>query len=158
MHKPERFDPDTLFAFGSLCLPEVFAAVTGHAPPGVPATLAGYRAVLLRGVTYPGLAPAAPEARVSGVLYRGLDASTWAALDRFEGDGYQRRLDTVHDAAGRAHGAWVYHLAPGMSHTLTPVPWALDHFRAVHLAAFLETCCEVADGRRASVADPADCG
>ncbi len=136
--------PHALFAYGTLCLPEVFQRAGGQSLSGEPARLPGHRRAYLAGVHYPGIVPD-PASHVDGILYRGLTDATLAALDAFEGKEYERVSRTVR-SAGEDLRAEVYVLHPSRAHLLTDRPWDLETFRASELGLFLQ-------GERALPAD-----
>jgi len=133
-----------LFAYGTLCLPEIFRRASGMALGGEPAVLPGHRRAYLRGVHYPGILPDG-ACEVEGRLYTGLTAQALAALDAFEGKEYERLTRRVRSAQGDVE-AEVYVLHPSRAHLLTDRPWDLETFRSRELGAFLQ-------GERALPAD-----
>jgi catechol 2,3-dioxygenase-like lactoylglutathione lyase family enzyme/gamma-glutamylcyclotransferase (GGCT)/AIG2-like uncharacterized protein YtfP len=109
--------------------------ITGRRFPSEPATLEGFARSMLRGADYPGIAPHA-GARTPGTLYRGVDREALAALDRFEGDLYQRCELTVTTSSGKCSAlAWV--LRAEQRQLLTGEPWDPDRFAARHLQGWL---------------------
>ena len=121
--------------YGSLMVPRVMHDVCGHARPGVPATLHGYRRRRLHGEHYPGIRPCAGES-VDGVLYGGLSGAQFAALDAFEGDWYRRQAVPVETAAGRRE-AQTYVLASDRGHLMSAETWSLEAFLRHGLEAFV---------------------
>lgn len=130
-----------LFAYGSLQLPEVVEAVLDRRLAGAPATLAGWVRRRIAGRSYPGIAPD-PHASTSGVLYRDIDAATFALLDRFEGEAYARRTVEVVAAGDTRLRAEVYAPAASGPLRLGDDPWDLATFTARDLDAFLALCRE----------------
>ena len=109
--------------------------ITGRRFPSEPATLEGFARSMLRGATYPGIAPAA-GARTQGTLYSELDPESLALLDRFESDLYERRELRVATASGeRSAFAWV--VRPQHQELLTGEPWDRHLFAARHLREWL---------------------
>jgi catechol 2,3-dioxygenase-like lactoylglutathione lyase family enzyme/gamma-glutamylcyclotransferase (GGCT)/AIG2-like uncharacterized protein YtfP len=109
--------------------------ITGRCFPSEPALLEGFARSLLRGADDPGIAPRA-GAQTSGTLYRDVDPASLAALDRFEGDLYDRREVVVRTPSGeRSAYAWV--LRPEERHRLGGEPWDRDLFAARHLQEWL---------------------
>ena len=132
-------DPATsVFAYGSLVVPEVWALVAGCAHPSEEAVLPGHRRRCLAGVPYPGVV-ADPEEEVPGVLWRDVDAEVTERLDDFEGDAYERVLVEV-VADGGPELAWVYVIRPSAAPLLTPEPWDEAVFRERELERYLEGC------------------
>jgi gamma-glutamylcyclotransferase (GGCT)/AIG2-like uncharacterized protein YtfP len=78
----------SLFVYGTLLDPRVFARFAGRAPlrKALPARLAGFRRVLLRGTPYPTLLRGAGE--VAGLLLPRLAPAALARLSAYEGPSY----------------------------------------------------------------------
>lgn len=124
-----------LFVYGTLMFPQVMDAVTGRSFASVPAVLDGYARYRMRGANYPGIVPT-PGARVSGVLYRGLDPQSLARLDRFEGMPYRRAAVRVTTVDGEELDAFAYVVRPaGMAH-LCRRPWDPQAFQRRDLGPF----------------------
>lgn len=124
-----------LFAYGTLCAPEIFRAVVGRNASSEPALLEGYRCRLLRGKIYPGIIPQAEEV-VKGVLYRDLSAEEWRRLDEFEDDLYVRARVQVQGGTD-ATVAEVYLVRDHASDALSDERWDLELFREQHLERML---------------------
>jgi gamma-glutamylcyclotransferase (GGCT)/AIG2-like uncharacterized protein YtfP len=81
-----------VFVYGTLLDPAVFARLAGHGPlrRAMPARLAGWRRVALRGTPYPTLAVGQETAglEVQGLLLPRLAASAFARLASYEGPSY----------------------------------------------------------------------
>ena len=127
--------PAHLFAYGTLMLPQVMAAVAGGVYRGVPALLPDHARYGLRGETYPGLVPEARRA-TDGILYRDVDAQALQRLDAFEGDWYVR-TPVAALVDGEAVAAVTYVLVEAQRHRLHRRRWSLARFEARHLAGFL---------------------
>jgi len=128
--------PGRVFAYGTLEIPALVEAVTGRTFPSEPAVLEGFARSMVRGTVHPGIAPAR-GARTSGTLYSEVDADSLAALDRFEGDLYERCEVAVTAASGPlAAYAWV--LRADQRHRLTAEPWDRERFEESHLRGWLE--------------------
>lgn len=125
-----------VFTYGSLEFPAVLRAVIGRVPACEPALLEGFARFRVRDATYPGIV-AARGARTEGTLWRGLDAAAVAALDRFEGALYERRLLPVQTRAGATVQAHVYVVRDARRDVLGPEPWDKALFEREHLAGFL---------------------
>jgi len=125
-----------LFAYGSLQIPEVFAAVTGQQVQGLPSRVEGYARYRLKGLSYPGLL-AEPSSMTHGILYPDLNAESWMRLDQFEDNFYRREILEVwcqELGAVRAEG---YVIPPGESRRIEWCEWSLEEFRCKHLADFM---------------------
>jgi len=83
-----------LFAYGTLCVPDVMHAVVGRELEGSPATLEQYRRRLISGCVFPGIT-AAPDEEVAGTLFLNLDEATMTRLDAYEASFYERRSVSV---------------------------------------------------------------
>ncbi|MCB0358703.1 MAG: gamma-glutamylcyclotransferase [Bdellovibrionales bacterium] len=129
----------TLFAYGTLMLPEVFREVTGEDLPGESARAVGYHRSLLSGKIYPGML-ADPHSVTEGVLYHGVSADSMAWLERFEDKLYERSWITVQDSAGRSCAAFAYIVPEHAAQVLSAEPWDTAAFRVQHLASYLERC------------------
>jgi len=125
-----------LFAYGTLQFADIFAAVTGLQAAGVAATLAGFRCEGVRGELYPAVRPEA-SGQVAGRVYHGLSRPALAALDRFEGDEYRRRVVTVVLEDGRRQQAWCYVIAPHWRRRLDGRLWDPVQFERLHRRAYL---------------------
>ena len=77
-----------IFIYGTLLAPRVFARFAGRAAlrRALPARLAGWRRVVLRGTPYPTLARAPGE--VKGLLLPRLAPTAFARLSAYEGASY----------------------------------------------------------------------
>lgn len=135
----------SVFTYGSLVVPEVWALVAGRLHEAEPARLSGFRRRLLRGVPYPGIAPS-PRDSVEGVLWRGVSPQEVARLDEFEGEIYER-LSVEVRAAGDPAAAEAYVLRATHEHLLSREAWDEAHFREVELTRYLEGCGRFAAAR-----------
>ncbi|MEJ2513917.1 MAG: gamma-glutamylcyclotransferase [Gammaproteobacteria bacterium] len=125
-----------LFAYGTLTFDEVMVAVLGRAGPALDATLEGFERRVIRGATYPGIAPR-DGAEVRGRLWTGLSAAELARLDNFEGSMYRREAVVVRTADGPRE-AMAYVIRPPYRWMLTSHRWEPQTFRARSLAAYVE--------------------
>lgn len=126
----------SLFAYGTLQLPEVLQAVAGRDFPGQSARLQGYACYALRGQIYPGIRPW-PGAVTAGILYGGLDAAVWRQLDAYEDAIYRRKVLTVLADDGQHHEAAVYVVRPACYGHLSARSWSVAAFRRHHLQRYL---------------------
>lgn len=127
----------SLFAYGSLQLPEIFEAVTQRSQEGVPAVLRGFRRTKLRGFGFPALLPA-QGAETPGILYPLLDEDAWRRLDAFEDDFYQRTAVTVHLTDTSLRPAHTYVLAESFLHLSLDASWALNDLDQATIRNLLE--------------------
>lgn len=115
----------SLFAYGSLQLPEVFEAVTRLPRAGCPAVLRGFRRTKLKGFGFPAIL-ADDSLETSGILYHSIENVGWQRLDAFEDDFYERKRVTIELADGGSCLAWTYVLAERFHHLCLDEPWSLD--------------------------------
>ena len=102
------------FFYGTLIDPDIRRLVlAGRTLAVEPASLAGWRRVVLPGVSYPTIV-VDPAGCVSGALARGADADACRRLRRYEGRQYRQITAIVNDAEGGAVSARVF-VAPGKS-------------------------------------------
>lgn len=127
-----------IFAYGSLMVPAVMAAVTGRDLLSIPARLPGHARYRVRGESYPGIIPAT-EAGTEGVLYLDLDFGAVNRLDDFEGQWYERVPVRVFTLEGKTVKADTYVFRVEHRHLLTAETWDREIFESKHLKAFLET-------------------
>lgn len=128
-----------LFAYGTLQIPEVMAAVAGTGFASERASIKDHARYRLSELSYPGLRREA-GAEAHGILYRELDAGAMARLDVFEDDFYRRETHTVITDTGEAVEAEVYVVPPEHDSLLIPEPWDLERFRTQDLPRFLGRC------------------
>ena len=136
--------PVSLFAYGTLQLPDVLQAVVGQRWQGEPALLAGYARYRVRGKPYPAVVSEA-SGNVAGLLYSGIGAAELALLDSYEGELYERRDVSVR-VGGDARPAVVYVLGEQYRLLLSSDAWELGEFEREHLAEYLQ---RIARTRRA---------
>jgi gamma-glutamylcyclotransferase (GGCT)/AIG2-like uncharacterized protein YtfP len=128
--------PISLFAYGTLQLPDVLQAVVGQRWRGEPALLVGYGRYRVRGKPYPAVI-AEPAGNVAGLLYEGIGDEELALLDSYEGELYERRTVSVR-AGGDACPAVVYVLGEQHRSLLSSEGWELGEFEREHLAGYLQ--------------------
>lgn len=115
-----------LFAYGTLMNPEVWVRVTGRTFRCAAATLQSYAVRRLHGHDFPGILPV-PGQSARGLVYFDLDADTFARLDAYEDDFYQRTVLTVElCGSGTAEEAGVYLIQPAFHTIVAPEPWVPD--------------------------------
>lgn len=124
-----------VFAYGTLSIRRLMAAVSGRTFACEPALLEGYARYALRGVTFPGLVEEGRSA-TDGVLWRDVDAASLARLDQFEGDWYVRRAVTVR-AGSQQVAAETYLLVPAQRHRVSRRRWNLARFESRYLPRLL---------------------
>lgn len=110
--------------------PEVLESVMGRRLAGTRAVLNGYTRRRVKGQHYPVVYPAAEDA-VEGVLYEGLTAQEFRALDAFEGAEYDR-VELDFDGTP----AFVYVLSDDWKHIADSRCWKPEDLQPEHLAQF----------------------
>lgn len=128
-----------LFAYGTLAVPRVLEALTGHRFQGRPATLPGHVRYRVRGRVHPA-AIARADGATDGILYEDVDAAAWPILDAFEGEGYERRSRSVVLHDGNERRAFVYLLRRDQEHTLTSEDWKIEEFERRHASRYEALC------------------
>lgn len=128
----------SLFAYGTLQIPEVIEKVTGRSWKGMAAMLTDYACFRLRGKPYPGVI-AWPGCVTPGLLYVGIDPQSLEKMDRFEGDSYRRRAVDVTSERGHCHRAFAFVIPPECRQTLSEQPWDKQQFVERSLSSFLAT-------------------
>jgi gamma-glutamylcyclotransferase (GGCT)/AIG2-like uncharacterized protein YtfP len=124
----------TMFAYGTLLIPEIIARVIGRVPPSNEARLFGYRRVKVRGEVFPAVF-VDPAAEVSGRIYRGIDPQELELLDDYEGDLYRRDAVGVL-VDGQLEATECYVLGPGREQHLSSEAWDLECFIAQHAKTY----------------------
>ena len=126
-----------IFAYGTLMFDVVWRAVVGHGRPAGGATLPGYVRRKVRGADYPVILPGTPDRCVRGRLYCEVPDIVLPALDRFEGELYQRRQVTVARDGGGMAQPWVYVLNPEFLECVGDDAWDPKSFLSQRLPDFL---------------------
>ncbi len=128
-----------LFAYGTLQIPQVLAAVTGRVFPSRPARLPDYARYCLRGRSYPGISDQ-PGATTPGLLYLGIDARSLRRIDEFEDEFYCRQSLVVLTASDQEIVAEVYVVRESHYDMMTSSQWDLGVFKERSLSHFLDRC------------------
>lgn len=129
----------TVFAYGTLQIPEIMARVAGRAFSAEPATLHGFARYRIRGKSFPGVRPEA-GASVEGCLYAAVTSEALRRLDDFEDDFYIRQEWDVVTCGGNVVRAQVYVVDRPHYGILEAAAWDLEQFRRQSLAEFLKRC------------------
>lgn len=116
-------EPELLFVYGTLLVPEVHERVAGQKHAMTPARLAGYKRYSLQGRVYPGIVEEA-GAFVNGMLLP-LQGNI-VLYDRFEGDEYFRKTVVV-ESGEAVIEAQTYILCEKFRHLLEG-EWSLQKF------------------------------
>jgi gamma-glutamylcyclotransferase (GGCT)/AIG2-like uncharacterized protein YtfP len=131
-----------LFVYGTLLLPAVIEALIGRVPDQLPATLLDYRRYRLAGKVFPAIT-SEPNARVDGLVYRGLDPQELMIVDAFESSIYTRRRVDAQTLLTQVVTADAYVLADGNERMLQQAPpWLLDDFAAHSGPRYIRMCAE----------------
>ena len=118
-----------VFTYGSLQIPRIMRAVTGHRYPSEPARLDDFARYCLIGRSYQGIRRQL-GAQTDGLIYLEVDTLALQRLDAFEDDFYHRETVTVTLASGGTTLAEVYVVSPEHDHLLImSQEWSLDHLQ-----------------------------
>ena len=115
------------FAYGTLMCEDIMLAVTGRRFSRIPGSLHGYRRRSVKGELYPGIIPER-GAVVEGIVYWDLPDSTWALLDTFEGEMYQRKIVTVNLADNTSIEVYTFVVRPEFENRLDSSEWNFEKF------------------------------
>lgn len=130
----------SLFAYGTLLVPEIWELVVGAPGRGEDAALPGFEIRRVRGGDFPGIVRAdGPETVVTGRVFHDLDRAMIARLDAYEDSFYERiEVEACAPGSGRAIPCQTYvvpdEAAPEI---LTEETWSLEWFRAEAMEAYL---------------------
>jgi gamma-glutamylcyclotransferase (GGCT)/AIG2-like uncharacterized protein YtfP len=127
-----------LFTYGSLMIPCVTHAVTGHKFRAEGACLRDYARYKVRGESYPGIVYQ-KGALTNGIVYLGVDALSLKRLDEFEGNLYERISVQIENGQGGALTVETYVIKREHSDLLSSEPWDLEEFEKDHLKEFMAT-------------------
>ena len=129
----------TLFAYGTLLVPEVMHAVTGRKLSSVDAVLKDYNRCSIKNEIFPAIVAQAGTS-VTGRFYTGLDRNTLKILDVFEDVIYARCNKKVMTANNVFVDAQVYVISDEYHHLLSDVPWSPEEFKQHHLEQYIKKC------------------
>jgi len=115
------------FAYGTLMCEDIMLAVTGHSFSRTPGSLRGYRRRSVKDELYPGIFPERGGV-VKGIVYRDLPDATWALLDTFEGEMYQRKIVSVNLADSVSIEACTFVVKPEFENRLDASEWDFEKF------------------------------
>ena len=114
--------------------PEIFAAITGETPQHTKATLSGWKRLALAERTYPGALPTSQDCdSILGLLWLHVPHSALSALDRFEGNEYERVRAQVTTEQGEKLPCDIYQWR---FPALTRGTWNVGAFEREHRAQF----------------------
>ena len=127
----------SFFFYGTLIDPEVRRLVLGVESQKLnvmSAWLPGFTVRYVLQAKYPALRPK-PGARAPGIVITGLSRKQALTLDRYEGDGYRRKIRLVRLADRRPNSAFVY--MPLEKLRIGPRPWIFETWHARDKENFL---------------------
>jgi len=127
----------SVFAYGSLQVPEVMLAVTGKLFNTLPVRLDDYSRHCLKDRSFPGIRPN-PGHSVEGLLFLNIDMETLRKLDDFEDPFYRRDTVTVIATDHHPWTAQTYVIREEAYGLLLPQAWSLEVFQRMHLPLFLQ--------------------
>jgi len=127
----------TLFAYGTLLVPEIWFAVAGRDCPSEEATLPEYEIRRVKGGNFPGIIRAGETDSVPGRIFTDLDAETLRRLDAYEDTFYERIGVTLLDRRGNPLESEAYVVPDRNREVLSDEPWTLEWFREHAMADYL---------------------
>jgi len=127
-----------LFAYGTLMIPQIWDRVAGRPAASLPATLAGYAVFTARGDVYPVMVRASANDVVHGIAYVDLDDATFARLDEYESELYNRVAVEVKLESGAPLRCEAYVLAGERRHKASDSPWDQSRFEREDLNRYLD--------------------
>jgi gamma-glutamylcyclotransferase (GGCT)/AIG2-like uncharacterized protein YtfP len=116
-----------LFCYGTLMLSDIMQSVARCKQTPRPALLHDYACYRVRDAVYPGIVYE-PGGLVFGVVYNDINPQQLAAIDRYEGPIYRRKMICVHLEGGNPIPAWGYLIADEYRRRLTDEPWDIQDF------------------------------
>ena len=128
-----------VFAYGTLQVPSIMAAVTGIQPRFEEAILPGYACYRMKHRVYPGAIPC-NDGYISGRLYLDINDVMLKYLDAFEDVLYERQLLEVMTSRNTRVNALVYVVVEEYRQLLKSESWDIEEFKLKHLAHYLESC------------------
>lgn len=123
----------SVFAYGTLQVPEVMQLVVGVEIKSHPARLNGYQRFKIKNRTYPAIIES-PNKVIDGIIYHGLGDHALVLLDQFEDILYDRCLV---DIESETQQAFVYVIKDEYKHLLTDEVWSLEEFERKYLKKYL---------------------
>lgn len=127
----------TLFAYGTLLVPEIWLAVTGRDCPSAEAVLPGYEIRRVKGGDFPGIIRAREADSVPGRVFTGLNAEILQRLDAYEDTFYERIAVTLLDRRGNPLESEAYVVPERHRGVLSDESWTLEWFREHAMADYL---------------------
>ena len=127
----------TLFAYGTLLVPEIWVAVTGCECPSEEAVLPDYEIRRAKGGDFPGIIQAADGNEVPGRVFSGLDVEILQRLDAYEDRFYERIGVTLLDRRGNPVESETYVIPERHREVLSDELWTLDWFREHAMAEYM---------------------
>lgn len=127
----------TLFAYGTLLVPEIWRAVTGHDCPSESASLPGYAIYRVRNADFPGIIPGDSDDLVPGRIFSELNADILARLDAYEDKFYDRIEVTLLSATGDPLQSQAYVVSTDYTSALTAEPWTLEWFQREAMSDYM---------------------
>lgn len=126
-----------VFTYGSLMFHKVWVKVVRGTYENVDARLYGYRRTKVKDEPYPCVFPAAKADYVEGKVYLDVANEDIGALDRFEGEYFQRELQDCELTDGRKIIACVYVFKKQYMSLIQDEDWDPDWFSRIGMCSFL---------------------
>lgn len=127
----------TLFAYGTLLVPEIWFAAAGRECPSEDATLPGYEILRVKGGDFPGIIQTAGGNEVPGRVFSGLDVEIFERLDAYEDSFYERVGVTLLNRRGNPVESEAYVIPERHRDVLSDDSWTLDWFREHAMAEYM---------------------
>ena len=110
--------------------------VTGHYSKSQ-ARLFGYQRRKIKGETYPALIPGGRTDFVDGIIYYEVDSRDQNRLDKFEGNYYTKKQETLRISNHQNVSAQVYVFKPEYRILVDKEPWNPDWFKETGIRDFM---------------------
>ena len=125
-----------IFVYGSLMYEDVWTRIVHRHYQKQAAILPGFRRLVVKGESYPGLVRSYASA-VEGIVYFDVSAQDVRRLDKFEGQYYKKISVKVRTMDGRVHTASVYVFGRRYRRLLGATSWDPIRFRTKYLSRFI---------------------
>ena len=125
-----------LFAYGTLMVPRLMAAITGSYFSYADAILKDYARYGVTNAPYPGLV-FERDACTRGVVYFDIDTGSLHRMDRYEDD-YYGRIRVGVDTSEKPVPTETYVFKAAFRHLLSDSAWNPETFRQTHLERYIE--------------------
>lgn len=125
-----------VFAYGTFLFPQIMDAITGRKHEGQKAKLYNFAAFKVKGDIYPGIWPL-EGVQTEGIVYHNVTEEELEAMDRYEGEEYNRELLKVETEDGEMHKVWVYTFRAAYKHLLSEIPWNMEMYDQSEIDSYI---------------------